>query len=144
LSKHAVTVVKHMVLVKARVRLLGTKASHSANTVLADSGARMSLVDRHLAEHVGVQYTGRDINFVSISGHTVKASEAIVSELEVEGEVLRYEAVAVAEIPNTVKETLKKNGLDENIVVGVLTLERANMIPDTTTGKLEKVESFIF
>jgi len=74
----------------------------------------------------------------------VKASEAIVSELEVEGEVLRYEAVAVAEMPNAVKKTLKKNGLDENMVVGVLTLERAGMIPDTTTGKLEKVESFIF
>jgi len=133
-----------MVLVRARVRLVGTKASYSANNVLADSGARMSLVDRLLAEHVGVQYTGREINFVSISGHTVKASEAIVSELEVEGEVLRYEAVAVAEMLNTVKETLEKNGLDENVVVGVLTLERANMIPDTTTGKLEKVESFIF
>jgi predicted aspartyl protease len=74
----------------------------------------------------------------------VKASEAIVSELEVEGEVLRYEAVAVAEMLNAVKKTLKKNGLDENMVVGVLTLERADMIPDTTTGKLEKVESFIF
>jgi predicted aspartyl protease len=47
-------------------------------------------------------------------------------------------------MPNVVKETLKKNGLDENIIVGVLTLERANMVPDTTTGKLEKVESFIF
>jgi predicted aspartyl protease len=136
--------VKQMVLVKARVRLLGTKATYSANTVLADSGARMSLVDRLLAERVGVQYTGREINFVSVSGHAVKASEAIVSELEVEGEVLRYEAVAVAEMPNVVKETLKKNGLDENIIVGVLTLERANMVPDTTTGKLEKVESFIF
>jgi len=133
-----------MVLVKARVRLLGTKATYSANTVLADNGARMSLVDRLLAERVGVQYTGREINFVSVSGHAVKASEAIVSELEVEGEVLRYEAVAVAEMPNVVKETLKKNGLDENIIVGVLTLERANMVPDTTTGKLEKVESFIF
>ena len=136
--------VTQMVLVRARVRLVGTKASYSANNVFADSGARMSLVDRLLAEHVGVQYTGREINFVSISGHTVKASEAIVSELEVEGEVLRYEAVAVAEMLNTVKETLEKNGLDENVVVGVLTLERANMIPDTTTGKLEKVESFIF
>lgn len=133
-----------MVLVKARVRLVGTKASYSANAVLADSGARMSLIDRLLAERVGVQHTGREISFVSISGHTVKASEAVVSELEVEGEVLRYEAVAVAEMPNTVKETLKKNGLDENMVVGVLTLERANMVPDTTTGKLEKVKSFIF
>ena len=136
--------VRQMVLVKARVRLLGTKAGYSANTVLADSGARMSLVDRLLAERVGVQYTGREINFVSMSGHPVKAVEAIVSELHVEGEVLKYEAIAVAEMPNMVKETLKKNGFDKNIVVGVLTLERANMILDTTTGRLEKVEGFLF
>lgn len=133
-----------MVLVKARVRLLGSKADYTTDTVLADSGARMSLVDGLLAERIGVQYTGREINFVSISGHAVGGSEAIVSELEVEDEVLRYGAVAVAEMPNAVRETLRKNGLDENMVVGVLTLERANMIPDTKTGKLEKVESFIF
>jgi predicted aspartyl protease len=133
-----------MVLVRARVRLTGTKASYSANTVLADSGARMSLVDRLLAERVGVQHTGREISFTSISGHAVKAFEAVVPELEVEGEILRYEAVSVAEMPNAVKETLRKNGLDENMVVGVLTLERANMVPDATTGKLEKVGSFIF
>ena len=132
-----------MVLVKSRVRLLGTRADYSTDRALADSGARMSLVDRLLAERIGVQYTGREISFVSISGHSVKAMEAVVSELEVEGEALRYEAIAVSEIPGIVKETLKKNGLDENMVVGVLTLERANMIPDTTTGKLEKVESFI-
>lgn len=134
---------KHLVLVKAKVRLLGVKDSYSS-TVLADTGARMSLVDRLLAERLRVEYTGREINFVSISGHTVKALEAVVSELEVEGEVLKYEAIAVADIPKNVKETLNENGLDENVIIGVLTLERANMVPDTTTGKLKKVESFIF
>lgn len=131
-----------MVLVKAKVRLLSEKGTYSS-TVLADTGARMSLVDRLLAERIGVEYTGRDINFVSISGHTVKASEAVVSELEVEGELLKYEAIAVADIPKNVKEKLRDAGLDENIIIGVLTLERANMIPDTTTGTLKKVESFI-
>jgi len=129
-------------LVTAKVRLVGSKGSYSS-TALADSGARMSLADRSLAEQIGVEYTGREINFVSISGHTVKASEAIVSELELEGEVLKYEPIAVAEIPKPVKETLLKNELDENLLIGVLTLERANTIPDTTTGKLKKVESFI-
>jgi len=134
--------VTHMVLVKAKVRLLGVKDSYSS-TALTDTGARMSLVDRSLAERIGVEYTGRGISFVSISGHAVKALEAIVSELEVEGEALKYEAIAVAEIPKNVKETLKNNELDENMIIGVLTMERANMIPDTTTGTLKKVESFI-
>jgi len=61
----------------------------------------------------------------------------------VEGEVLKHEAVAVAEIPKNVKETLRKSELDDNMIVGILTLERANMVPDTTTGTLKKVESFI-
>jgi len=104
-----------MSAVKARVRLRGTKTGYSSDAVLADSGARMSLIDSSIAERIGVEYTVREINFVSISGHTVKALEAVV-ELEVESEILKYEAIAV----------------------GVLTLERANMMPDTTTGKLKR------
>jgi hypothetical protein len=131
-----------MVLVKARVRLSGARESYSS-TALADTGARMTLIDRSLAERIGIQYTGRTINFVSVSGHVVEALEAVVPELEVEGEALRYEAVAVAEIPEKVKETLRKIGLDDCVIVGILTIERANMIPDTTTGTLRRVESFI-
>ena len=130
-------------LVKARVRLLGVKDSYSS-TVLIDSGARMSLLDKILAEKLGVEYTGREINFVSISGHAVRGLEAILPQINVEGEVLKYEPVVVAEIPKTVKEALRKSNLDENMIIGVLTLERANMIPDTTTGTLKKIESFIF
>jgi len=129
-------------LVKAKVRLLGVKDSYSS-IVLIDSGARMSLLDKALAEKLGVEYTGREIDFISISGHTVKGLEAILSQIDVEGEVLKYEPVAVAEIPKTVKEALRKSELDENVIIGILTLERANMIPDTTTGTLKKVESFI-
>ena len=130
-------------LVKARVRLLGVKDSYSS-TVLIDSGARMSLLDKILAEKLGVEYTGREINFVSISGHAARGLEAILPQINVEGEVLKYEPVVVAEIPKTIKEALRKSDLDENIVIGVLTLERANMIPDTTTGTLKKIKSFIF
>ena len=129
-------------MVKAEIRLLGAREGYSS-TVLADTGARMSLIDRSLAERIGVQYTGREIGFISISGQTVKASEAIVQELELEGEKLKYEVIAAAEIPKSVKEALGKNELDENVILGLLTMERANMIPDTTTGKLRKVESFI-
>jgi hypothetical protein len=131
-----------MALVKARVRLSGVKGSYSSNA-LTDTGARMTLIDRPLAERVGVQYTGRVIDFVSVSGRVVKALEAVVPELEVEGEALRYEAVAVAEVPERVKEALRKSGIDENVIIGLLTIERANMMPDATTGTLRRVESFI-
>jgi hypothetical protein len=103
----------------------------------------MTLIDRSLAERIGVQYTGRNIDFVSVSGHVVKASEAVVPELEIEGEVLKYEALAVAEIPEKVKEALRKSEIDENIIIGILTMERANMMPDTAMGTLRRVESFI-
>jgi len=131
-----------VMLVKAKVKLSGVKDSYSS-IALIDSGARMSLLDKALAEKLGVEYTGREVDFISISGHTVKGLEAILFQIDVEGEVLKYEPVAVAEIPKTVKEALRKSELDENVIVGILTLERANMIPDTTTGTLKKVESFI-
>ena len=132
-----------VVLVKAKVKLKGLRESYSS-TVLADSGARMTLVDRALADHLGVEYTGREISFISISGHSIKALEAIVAEFEVEGEKLKYEPVAISEIPGKVKDALRSNNLDENIILGVLTMERRNMTPDIATGKLRKVESFIF
>lgn len=39
---------------------------------------------------------------------------------------------------------LKVNELDENLIIGVLTIESANRLPDATTGSLKRVESFIF
>jgi predicted aspartyl protease len=132
-----------VVLVKARVSMSGSRGSYSS-IALVDTGARMTLVDRLVAERVGVEYTGRVLGFTSISGHIVKAVEAIVPVFEVEGEVLKYEIVAVAGIPENVKRVLSQSGLDENVVVGLLTIERANMVPDTTTGTLRRVESFLF
>jgi len=63
--------------------------------------------------------------------------------LEVEGGVLKYEAIAVSDVPEDVKKVLKESNLDESIVIGLLTIERASMVPDTTTGTLRKVESYI-
>jgi len=57
---------------------------------------------------------------------------------------LRYEIVAVADITESVKKVLAQNGFDENIIIGLLTIKRANMMPDATSGVLRKVESFIF
>jgi len=92
---------------------------------------------------LGVEYTGRRLDLISVSGYRVEAVEALIPELVLEGEVLRYEAVAVAEIPKEVREALRRDELDEHLVLGLLTLERAGMRPNPATGRLERVESFI-
>ena len=130
-------------LVKARVRLSGASGSYSTESALADSGSRMSLIDAKLADKLGVEYTGRELSFISISGHALRAREAIVRELEVEGELLKSEAVAVAEVPEAVRESLRKAGLDGSVIIGVITLERANLVPNVATGKLEKAPAFM-
>ena len=43
--------------------------------------------------------------------------------MKLEEEVLKYEVVAVVDISIEVKETLRRNGLNEDVVVGLLTLE---------------------
>jgi len=88
-----------MTIVGAAVRLAGLKNSYTVDSALVDTGARMTLIDRSLAEHLGVVYTGRKLSFVPALGHRVEAVEAIVPELILEGEALKYEAVAVTEIP---------------------------------------------
>ena len=131
-----------MVLVKARVRIEGLKR-HYSSIALVDTGARMTLIDEDLASKLGVQYTGRKLTFISISGHKLPALEAIVPALEVEDVLLRLEVAAVTKLPDNVKKALRESQVDENLIVGLLTLERANMVPDTTTGALRKIEAFI-
>lgn len=132
-----------MVLVKAYVKIRGFRKEYSTESALVDTGARITVLDETKAEEIGVEYTGRELSLVSISGHRVKAREAVVSELVIEGETLKYEALAVAKIPDDVKRTLFSNNLDTNIIIGLLTLERANLVPDTTRGYLRKTEGFI-
>jgi len=132
-----------MTIVRAAVRLVGLRNSYTVDSALVDTGARMTLMDRSLAEHLGVVYTGRKLSFVSASGHRVEAVEALIPEFILEGEALKYEAVAVTEIPGEVREALRRSGLEELLIVGLLTLERAGMKPNPVTGRLERVEGFI-
>jgi len=132
-----------MTVVKAAVRLLGSKGSYTTSNALVDTGARMTLIDRGLAEHIGVEYTGRKLSLISVSGHRIEALEALIPEFVLEGETLKYEAVAVAEISGEVKEALRRSGLDEHVIIGLLTLERAGMVPNAVTGRLERVEIFV-
>jgi len=130
-------------VVKAAVRLPGSKGSYATSSALVDTRDRMTIVDRGLAEYIGVEYTGRKLSLISVSGHRIEALEALVPEFILEEETLKHEAVAVAEILGEVKETLRRGGLDERVVVGLLTLERAGMMPNAVTGRLERVEIFV-
>jgi len=42
-----------MAIVRAAMKLTGSENSYMASNVLLDTGARMTLVDRSLAEHIG-------------------------------------------------------------------------------------------
>jgi hypothetical protein len=53
----------------------------------------------------------------------------MLCEFEIEGESLKYEVVAVAEIPEAVKGALMRSGLDGRVIVGLLTLERPTCFP---------------
>ena len=61
-----------------------------------------------------------------------------------EDEILDYEKVLVVEFNGEVREALRKLDVDDSIILGVTTLELANFIPDIATGKLRKIETFLF
>ncbi len=129
-------------LVKSKIILIGLNIKYEC-IALVDSGTRMSIVDKDLANKLGLEYTGRKFKIISFSEHEVEAMEAIVKEIILENVSLKYAVVAVTNIPSKVKNILKTHGVDENVIIGLLTLERANLIPDTATGKLKKAPAFI-
>ena len=115
-----------MVLVRASVKLRGLKASYSTNNALVDSGARMTIVERRIAEYVGVEYTGRRVNFLSISGHEVRASEAIVSEMDIEGITIvsgEHQITLIMKIPY--KNNLNSSS-DSSNTVSAFTFTKSN------------------
>jgi hypothetical protein len=104
----------------------------------------MIVVDRSLAEEVGVTYTGRTRSLVSTSGHKLEGEVAIVRELVVEDEVLDYEKAMVVELSGDVRKALREIGADDSVIIGLTTVELAGPMPDTATGRLKKVETFLF
>ena len=132
-----------MGVVKARVVVSGFKGSREC-TALVDTGAAMTVIDRGVAEEVGVMHTGRRRALISASGHKLDGEVVVIRELSIEGEVLDYEKALAVELSREVKEVLRGLGVDENIIVGLATVELAGFIPDTAAGKLRKVEAFLF
>ena len=129
--------------VRARVVVTGSKGSREG-TALVDTGAVMTVVDRDVADAVGVVYTGRRRALISATGHRLEGEVAVVRELIVEGEVLDYEKVLAVRLDEEVKKVLRSLDVDDSIIVGVTTIELAGFIPDTATGRLRKIEAFLF
>jgi len=130
-------------MVKAKVVVKGSKGSVEC-TALVDTGAAMAVIDREAADAVGVMYTSRRRSLVSATGHKLEGEVVIIKELNIEGEVLDYEKALAVEFNDEVKKVLRNLGVDESIIVGVATVELAGFIPDTATGKLKRVETFLF
>jgi predicted aspartyl protease len=120
--------------VKAKVIIRGSKGSAEL-TALVDAGSSMTVVDRGLAEAIGVEYTDRERVIVTASGQEIVSKVAIVKELIVEDGPLKFERVLVMDFSENVKEGLKNLGVSDSMVLGMATPE-----PDTTTSKLRRVK----
>jgi predicted aspartyl protease len=132
-----------MGIVRTRVSSKGMRGSKDC-IALVDTGAAMTVIDRSLAEEVGVTYTGRRRSLVSATGHKLEGEVAIVRELVVEDEVLDYEKVMVVELSGGLRKVLREIGVDDSVIIGLTTVELAGLMPDTATGRLKKVETFLF
>jgi predicted aspartyl protease len=132
-----------MGIVRTRVSLKGMRGSKEC-IALVDTGTAMTVIDRSLAENVGVTYTGRRRSLVSATGHKLEGEVAIVRELVIEDEVLDYEKVMVVELSGDVRKVLRDIDVDDSVIVGLTTVELAGLMPDTATGRLKKVETFLF
>jgi len=123
---------------KARFKLLGEETSLEG-TAVVDTGSLMSIVDRDVADTLGLTCTGRTIKLTTLSGEEVLCDEMLVRVFELENEKLVYERVAVCRLPNNVKHKLRAMGADPRVIIGVVTLEAAGFTVNPLTGRLEKV-----
>ena len=131
-----------MTIVRANLRLEGTK-EHSEGTALIDTGASVTLIDRDVADKVGVTHLRRTLTLTTASGHKMEGELAVINKLVIEGEELPYAHLLILKIPKEVKEMLRSKQLSDWGIIGLTTLELLNLMPDTTTGKLKKSESFM-
>ena len=130
-------------IVKGHVLLRGDVGSEECEA-LVDTGASMTVIDRSMAERLGATYMRRKRSLVSATGHRLEGEVGIVRELMIEGEPLDYEKVLVVEFGDEVKTALRKLDVCDSLILGVTTVELADFIPDTSTGRLRKVQAFLF
>ncbi len=117
---------------------MGCRGS-AEGVALVDTGAIFMLLDRDVAEFVGVRYTGKTVELVTVSGHELKGELALVDKIVVEGEDSPYARVVVIVFSEELKESLRRLNVCDYCILGLLTLEELGLMPDTTTGMLRKV-----
>ena len=103
---------------------------------LVDIGAWYTVIDKELAEEIGVKYTDLVLGLTSFSGHRVRCDEALVNSLRVEEKTAPFELVAICTIPGQVKELLRKLEVSDRIIIGIHTLERLGYMVDPVTHRL--------
>jgi len=131
-----------LTVVRANIGLQGSK-EHLEGIALVDTGASVTIIDRDMAEKVGVTLVKRTLTLTTASGHKMEGELAVVDKLIIEGEELPYAHLLILKIPEEVKEMLRSKQLSDWGMIGLTTLELLNLMPDTTTGKLKKSESFM-
>lgn len=127
-------------LVKARFRIVGFK-SFVEGVALVDTGATFTILDKSVADTIGVRYIGKKIRIAVADGHEIEGELAIVDKLAIEDEELPHVYVVVTELSDKVKEVLRRAGLCDYLIIGVTTLELLQLVPDPTTDKLQKNSS---
>jgi len=123
--------------VKARIKAIGFHGSIE-DYVLIDTGATYTLIDRAVKE-IGIKLTGKGMKLIVADGHEVDGELAIIDKLVIEGEELPYAHVILIDFPGALKKRLSAMELADWCIIGHTTLELLNLIPNTKTGKLEKV-----
>jgi len=131
-----------LTIVRARFKLEGSK-EQVEDVALVDTGASVTIVDKHIADEVDVTYIKRMLTVTTASGHKMEGELAVAEKLTVEKEELAYAHLLVLEIPREVKEMLKSRQLCDWGIIGLTTLELLNLMPDIMTGQLRKAESFM-
>ncbi len=124
--------------IKLLIKLRGSKGHYEA-TALMDSRLSTTILDRSLADQVGVSFTGVKVNLTPFYGE-VEAEQAVIEELTVSDTPLESELVAVASIPERAKELLRRLHVDPRLIVGLSTIERAGFVPDPSFGALRKAD----
>jgi len=131
-----------LTIVKARLRLEGMRECVEGVS-LVDMGASVTIIDRDVADKIGVTYVKRTLTLTTASGHKMEGELAVTSKLIVEGEELPYAHLLVLEVPKGVKEMLMSKHLCDWGIIRLTTLELLNLMPDTTTGNLKRTDSFM-
>lgn len=123
---------------RAKFKVSGDKDSIEG-VAIVDTGSSMSIIDEKSAKRLGLRHTERTIKLTTLSGEDVVCSEMLVNVLEVEGERLVSERVAVCDLPDKITEKLSALGAHPHPIIGVVTLEAAGFAVNPLTGRLEMV-----